>query len=137
MKKKVSFRAWIFPKLLTPKNGVTWMSDGSCFRTPFSSQCVHAFQTLLKLARQHFLPNFPLMLEKLRWKKPLLLGYEILRVCFTGWRPITCLLVKIERNSCKTFKRNYLQKNKLFPNFLLNFRNLNKISRILKKRSAS
>ena len=49
------------------------------------------------------------------------------------WRPITCILVMIERNSCNKFQRNYLQHQKYFLELLLNFWKLHKISSILKK----
>ena len=45
---------------MSPKNVDTSMSESSCFGTPFEIQRVHVSQTLLKSARQHFYPNFPL-----------------------------------------------------------------------------
>ena len=82
MKKRFSFVPWIFPKLLTPKNVVSWMPESSCFRTLFRSQCVNGSQNLLKAARQHFYLNFGLFLEKLTWKTSLLVGSEILGLFF-------------------------------------------------------
>ena len=53
-------------------------AESSCFETPLVSQCVHGRQTLLKLARQHFHPNFPLIKEKMSSKTSLPLWCEIL-----------------------------------------------------------
>ena len=77
MKKKFSFIPWIFPKLLTPKNAVTWMLESSSFRTPFGSQCAHGLQTLLKLSRQHFYPDFLIISEQRSSKKSLIVISEI------------------------------------------------------------
>ena len=52
----------------------------------------------------------------------------------TRWRPITCVLVTIDRNSRNKFQRNYLQNQKHFLEFLLHFWNLQKILSILEKR---
>ena len=61
---------------------VPWFSDSLCLRTPFESQRVNVSQTLLKPARQHFLPNVLLMPDKLSWNKSLLVISEILELCF-------------------------------------------------------
>ena len=39
-KKKESLLAWVFPKLLTPKEVVTKVSEKPYFRTAFSNQAV-------------------------------------------------------------------------------------------------
>ena len=44
----MSILAELFQKLLTPKEVVTQTSKSSCFKTPFGSQWVNGFQTLLK-----------------------------------------------------------------------------------------
>ena len=56
---------------------LTWIFESSCFRTSFQSQRLHLFQAILKSARQHFYPNFPLRKEKLSWKRSLSLRSEI------------------------------------------------------------
>ena len=38
----------VFPKVLTPKEVVTWTSKTPCFRTPFGNQRVQEFETLSK-----------------------------------------------------------------------------------------
>ena len=52
----------------------------------------------------------------------------------TCWRPITSILVKIERNSRKKFSRNYLQNRKHFLQVLLHFWNLHKVSTMFLKK---
>ena len=41
------------------------MAESSYFRRPFPIQSVDGSQTLLKSARQHLYPNFPLIEDKL------------------------------------------------------------------------
>ena len=65
LKEKMGFIAQLFRKLHPPKIVVTWKVYSSGFTTPLRSQSVYGFQTLLKLARQHFLPNVLIMLDKL------------------------------------------------------------------------
>ena len=64
-------------KLLTRKNVLSSMPKSSCFRTSFRSQRVHLCKTLLKSARQHFYPTFPLMQDKLSWKTSLWIRSKI------------------------------------------------------------
>ena len=71
------FTAEIFRRLLGSRNVLTWINESSCFRTFFQSQRVHVSQAILKSARQHFYPNFPLRQEKLSWKRSLSLRSEI------------------------------------------------------------
>ena len=54
----------------------------------------------------------------------------------TRWRPITCILVTIDRNSRNKFQRNYLQNQKHFLELLLHFWNVHKIFSFWKKKSA-
>ena len=44
------------------------MPEILCFRTVFQSQIVNGSQTLLKAARQHVYPNFPLIEDTLSQK---------------------------------------------------------------------
>ena len=76
--KKIIFRALTYPKLLLPKNVVTWMLLNSCFRTPFGNQPVKGSKTLLKFARQQFYANVPLISNKLSCVSCLLVGSEML-----------------------------------------------------------
>ena len=78
--KKVSLLVSVFPKLLTQKEVVTWMSKTTRSRTPFRNQRVHEFQTLSKEARNHHYPIVPWIWDKLSWKKCRLVKFKILRL---------------------------------------------------------
>ena len=52
----------------------------SCFRRPFGNQRVNVFQSLLKLARQHYFPIFSCIWDILSWKKSILVWSDILRL---------------------------------------------------------
>ena len=72
--------AYLFPKLLFPKEGSTETSRKSCFRTPFGNQRVNGFQPPLKVARHHYYPFFPWIPGKVSWEKTALLWSSILRL---------------------------------------------------------
>ena len=76
----MSVLAWLFPKLLFPKEVATETSRRSFFRTPFGNQRVNGFQTPLEVARHHFYPFSPWVFCKLSWKKNALLWSWILRL---------------------------------------------------------
>ena len=78
LRKKMSFILSIFQKIVTPRNMVTWMPASSSLRTPFVSQHVLGWQTLLISARHNFHSNFPLSQDKLNHKTSLSLRCEIL-----------------------------------------------------------
>ena len=78
LKKKVSFIAQIFRRLLSSRNVVTYIPESSYFTTPFGNQRVHVSQTLLKYARQNLYPKFLLIQDKLSWKTSLSVRCEIL-----------------------------------------------------------
>ena len=80
LKKTMSVLAWLFPKLLFPKEVATETSRRSCFRTPFGNQRLNGFQTPLKVTRQHYYPFFRWISGKLSWKKTDLLWSKILRL---------------------------------------------------------
>ena len=78
--KNVSLIVSVFPKLLTPKEVVTWTSKTPCFRTPFGNERVHEFQTLSKSARHNYYRIVPWIWDKLSWKKCRLVRFEILEL---------------------------------------------------------
>ena len=80
LKKGMGVLAWLFPKLLFPKQVATETSRMSFFRTPFGNQRVNGFQTTLKDARHHYYPFFPWISDKLSSKKTALLWSYILRL---------------------------------------------------------
>ena len=73
LKKRMSFLALIFPKLLFRKEVATGTSRRSGFRTPFGNQHVNGFQTPLKVARHHYYPFSPRISGNFSWKKTALL----------------------------------------------------------------
>ena len=109
------------------------MAWHSCLRTPFLNQPVKGSKTLLKSARQHFHANVPLISNKFSCTSCALVGFKILAHFFNTLTPITCIAFIIDRNSCNKFKRNYVENYQHLLEALLNFRNLHKISSILKK----
>ena len=131
------------PKLLLPKNVVTWMRQGSCFRTPFGNQRVKGSKTLLMSPWQHLDDSAPLISNKLSCVSCVLVRPKIELSCvssdrfLTRWRQIACILLIIDRNSRNKFKRNYLQNHQYFVKILFHFRNLDKILSVLKKRLPS
>ena len=73
--------------------------------------------------------------EKSSFKKCLPSCYVKSYGCLlTHWLPMACILFKIVRICNSKFKSNDLKYEKVFPNFLFNFCNLNQILNILKKR---
>ena len=80
LKKRMSVLAWLFPKLLFPKEIATETSRRSFFRTPFGNQRFNEFETTLKVARHHYYPFFPWISGKLSCKKTALLWSWILRL---------------------------------------------------------
>ena len=76
----MSVLAWLFPKLLFPKEVATETSRRSFLWTPFGNQRVNGFQTPLKVATHYYYPFFPWISGKLSWKKIALLWSKILRL---------------------------------------------------------
>ena len=97
----MSVLAWLFPKLLFPKEVATETSRRSSFRTPFGNQGVNGFLTPLKVARNHYYPFFPWISGKLSWKKTALLWSKILRLSAN-------ILTADEKYSCRNMQ-NFLQ----------------------------
>ena len=117
----MSVLAWLFPKLLFPKEVATQTSRRSFFRTPFGNQRVNGFQTPLKVGRHHYYPFFPWISVKLSWKKTALLWLEILRLFVNT-------LTADDKYSCRNMQ-NFLQqlqtllsqKRKTFCGFFIEF----------------
>ena len=97
----MSVLAWLFPRLLFPKEVATGTSRRSCFRTPFANQRANGFQTPLKVATHHYYPFFPWISSKLSWKKTALLWLKILRLFVNT-------LTADDRYSCRNMQ-NFLQ----------------------------
>ena len=97
-------------------------------RTLMDSQDVKGSETLHKSAQQYFCLIFWEVWKKIGSKKPVLVVYEILRLCVNILTPNErrSLSVKVTVYS-KQFEWNYLQIKKYFLIFFLHFRNLHKI----------
>ena len=112
--KNVSLIVSVFPKLLTPKEVVTWTSKTPCFRTPFGNQRVHEFQTLSKSARHHYYLIVPWIWDKLSWKKCRLVRFEILELFVNNidyrWQVFQSQYPEFDRTS----SNDYVSKTKDF-----------------------
>ena len=136
-KKKISFIALLFWKLLSPKNVVIWMPERCCFRTLIGSQRVKWPETLLKSARQPFYNNFPLISEKLSCVSCTLVGSEIFGQ-FSNILPADQKYSCYNRkNSSSKFNQKYLRKQKDFWEVLLHFWNWHKFWEFPEKGSPS
>ena len=120
-KKRMSVPAWLFPKVLLPKEVATETFRRSCFTTPFGNQRVNGFQTPLKVPRHHNYPLFPQIPCELNWKKNPLLWSKILRL-------FANTLTADDKYSCRNMQ-NFLQqlrtllseKRKTFSGFFITF----------------
>ena len=113
------------------------MPVSSFFFPPFTSKCVHASQTLLEPALQHFHPIFSLICDKLSWKTSPLVGSEILELFANTFAPEHTYSRHRWEKLRQQVQRLLFRKQKIFSQFLLDFWNLHKIYSVAKKRSAS
>ena len=104
-------------------------------RTLMDSEDVKGSGTLHKSAQQYFCLIFWEVWKKIGSKKPVLVVYEILRLCVNILTPNErrSLSVKVTVYS-KQFEWNYLQIKKYFLIFFLHFRNLHKILNTFKEK---
>ena len=117
----MSLLAYLYAKLLFPKEAATETSRRSYFRTPFGNQRVNGFQTPLKVATHHYCPLFSWISAKLSWKKTALLWLKILRLFVNT-------LTADDKYSCRnmqTFLQQLqtplYQKRKTFSGFFIVF----------------
>ena len=120
-KKKISFIASLFGKLLTPRNVVPPMPITSCFRTLLESKCFHGSQTLVKPALQHFYPNFQLIWEKLSWNTSLFIRFEILGLFGNTLSADHMYSLIDERDPSNRLKGYYLKNGEHFLQFPFHF----------------
>ena len=78
------------------------MPESSRYRTPLEGQRVHGLQSLLKSARQHFHPTFPLSRDKLNYETSPLVRCEILGL----FRNILTAARKYCRDNSEKFLRH-------------------------------
>ena len=120
-KKRMSVLAYIFRKLLFPKEVATETSRKSCFRTPLGNQCINCFQTTLKDARHHYYPFFPWITGKLSWKKTALLWLKILRLFVNPLTADDKYSCRNTQNFLQQFQTLLAQNRKTFSGFLIRF----------------
>ena len=133
-KKRMSFQALLYPKLLFPKEVATETPRKSCFRTSFGNRRINWYQTQLKVTRHHYYPFSSWIPGKLSWKKTALLWSKILRLfanTFTADGKYSC---RNMQNFWQQFQTLLSQKQKTLSGFFLHFWNVHEIYYILKKR---
>ena len=124
----------VFSKLETVKILLIPLSKKRRFRTRFDSQHVKASHILARSQSEHFCHPFPSFSGKLIWKMSAIALGEVLVCLLKDWLPMASILFKIVGVCNSQFKWYYVENEKLFLNFLLNFWNLHQILNILKER---
>ena len=124
----------VLPKLQTVNILIRPLSKKRRFRTRFDIEHVKASQILAKSPWEHFYLVFSPFSGNLIWKMSPPLSDEILGVLFTYWHAMANILFKVLRICNSEMKCNYLNKEKLFLDFLLHFWNLRHILNILKEK---
>ena len=121
LKKRMSFLAYLYAKLLFPKEVATETSRRSYFRTPFGNQRVSGFQTPLKVARHHYYPFSPWISGKLGWKKTALLWSKILRLFVNTLNADAKYSCRNTQNFLQQLQTLLSQKRKTFSGFFIPF----------------
>ena len=104
-------------------------------KTPFDSQHVKRFQTLVKSSWEHFYHVFSSLWGEIIWKISPWLKFEIIRFLLTHGLLITSILFRIVRICHSLFKSSYLKKKKHLLSFLFHWRNLHEILNNFKKKN--
>ena len=124
----------VFPKVLTPKEVVTWTSKAPCFRRPFNNQRVQEFQTLSKSARHHYYPIVPWIWDKLSWKKCRLVRFGILELFVNTLTTDDKYSSRNIQNLTQQLQTTMYQKQKTFYRILFHMSNLEQVQTILSKK---
>ena len=124
----------VFPKLLTPKEVVTWTSKTPCFRRPFGNQRVHEFQTLSKSARHHYYLIVPWIWDKLSWKKCRLVRFEILELFVNTLTTDDKYSSRNIQNLTEHLQTTMSQKQKTFYRIFIHMSNLEQVQTILSEK---
>ena len=110
------------------------MPESSPFRTLFPSRRVAGCKTLLKSPRQHFYSKSSLMWDTLSWRTSLLVRSEVLGLfdnTLTADHIYSCHYLKEISATCSNAIISQRLKHSI--NFLMSFRNFQKIFCIFKK----
>ena len=102
-------------------------------KTPFDSQHVKRFQTLVKSSWEQFYHVFSSLWGEIISEISPWLKFEIIGFLLTHELPITSILFRIDRICRSLFKSSYLKNKKYFLGFLFHLRNLHEIFNIFKK----
>ena len=124
----------VFPKVLTPKEVVTWTSKALCFRTPFGNQRVQEFETLSKSARHHYYRIVPWIWDKLSWKKCRLVRFEILELFVNTLTTDDKYSNRNIQNLTQQLQTTMSHKQKTFYRILLHIPNLEEVQTFLSKK---
>ena len=132
--KNVKLIVSVFPKVLTPKEVVTWRSKAPCFRTPFGNQRVQEFQTLSKSARHHYYPIVPWIWDKLSWKKCRLVRFEILELFVNTLTTDDKYSSRNIQNLTQQLQTTMSQKQKTFYRIFITYVKSREVQTILSKK---
>ena len=103
-------------------------------KTPFDSQHVKRFQTLVKSSWEHFYYIFSSLWGEIIWKISPWLKFEIIGFLITHGLPITTILFRIVRICRSLFKSSYLKNEKHFLGFWFHLCNPHQILNIFRKK---
>ena len=109
------------------KDVATSTSKWSCFRTPFGNEGVNGFQTLLKSQRHHSYLLFSSFGGNVKWKRSRSVWYEILRLFVNALTADDKYSASYMQNLRQQFQTPLSQEEKLFPDFLFHFWNVDEI----------
>ena len=113
---------------------VTRLTIHRRLKTPFDSQHVKPFQTLVKSSWELFYHIFSSLWGEIIWKISPWLKFEIIRFLLTHGLLITSILCRIVRICCSLFKSSYLKNKKHFLDVLFHLWNLAQILNIFKEK---
>ena len=113
---------------------VTTLTIQCRLKTPFDSQHVKPFQTLVKSSWEHFYHIFSSLWGEIIWKISPWLKFEIIRFLLTHRLLITSILFHIVRICRSLLKSSYLKNKKHFLGVLFHLWNLPQILNIFKEK---
>ena len=121
LNEKMTLIVYVFPKLRTVKDVVTWMYKKSRCRIPFGKQHGQRSKTVLKSARQHLYHIYWSVWRKMSWKKSLSVICKIF-IQFANSLTAHGKHSLVDRdNLTQPIQIDISQKIKLFPEFFPGF----------------
>ena len=113
---------------------VTPLSIQRRLKTPFDSQHVKWFQTLVKSSWEHFYHVFSSLWREIIWEISPWSNSELIGFLLTHGLPITSILFWIVRIRRCRFKSSYLKNKKHFVGFLFHLCNIHQILNFFQKK---